>query len=111
LIGLGSAGVYLEYNPLWLLTYFVILLIAWDLNRFARVLERYGGENTNLNEAAVLIPVHLKRLGLITGVGWVLGAAALNLQFTANFLVALILSLLIFVGLLLVLRYFSWKSG
>ena len=111
LIGLGSAGVYLEYNSLWLLTYFVLLLIAWDLSRFAQVLEQYGGETSGSNEVGVLITPHLKRLGLIAGVGWVLGAVALILQITTTFLIALFLGILVFLGLLLVLRYFGRESG
>jgi len=98
LAGAGGAGVFMGYEPVWLLTHFVILLMAWDLDHFTRALYLFTAEP---GEKDIWPPfyIHLKRLGIVAGIGWSLGMLALYIRISTSFAAALLLGLLVFFGL------------
>ena len=111
LAGAGGAGVYLEYAPVWLLTHFVILLIAWDLDHFTRVLQQFSRDHAREKEPSALFHAHLRRLGMVAGLGWCLGMAALYVRVPTRFAGALALGLLVFLSLQGIVRFFDQGGG
>jgi hypothetical protein len=105
-----ALGVLLRYPPLWLLTDFAVLLIAWDLTRFASVLQQFSPGPDHMVEHRVLIFSHMKRLGLMVGLGWSLGVLALNVRFSLGFAGALLLGFLVFFSLQAILRNLPRES-
>jgi len=97
-------GVLLRYPPLWLLTDFAVLLVAWDLTHFANVLRQFSPEPYRMADHTALIFTHVKRLGVMVGSGWVLGVLALNVRFSLGFASALLLGFLVFFSLQAILR-------
>jgi len=87
----GIAGNFLGHSHLWSLTNFVLLLVIWDLENYTRVFQEFEKDKISRETAIVLFYAHLKRLGLIAGLAWCLGIAALNIRFQISFGVALIL--------------------
>ena len=144
LAGAGGAGVFMGYEPVWLLTHFVILLMAWDLDHFTRALHpltservtsrRFGSGDLRsflhlreslfprpkLQESPQTIEMistrgekglwppfyaHLKRLGIVAGIGWSLGMFALTVRLPTSFAAALLLGLLVFFSLRGIVRF------
>jgi hypothetical protein len=83
----------------------VLLLVAWDLDHYTRVHQEFEKDQTNIKTASTLFYAHLKRLGVIAGLGWCLGILALNLRVQISFFVALVLISLAILGLRQVTRY------
>ena len=110
LTGVGVAGIILRYNLIGLLTNIVILLVAWDLDHFSRDLHQFVMDQDLEKDKMILFKSHLKRLGIVLGLGWILGVIALNLQIAINFTVALVLGLLGILSLLQVMRLFIQES-
>jgi hypothetical protein len=99
-----ALGVILRYPPLWLITDFAVLLIAWDLTHFANVLRQFSPEPDRMIDHRALILAHTKRLGMMVGLGWALGVLALNMRFSLGFTSALLLGFLVFFSLQAILR-------
>lgn len=99
LVGAGVAGVFLDYSPVWLLTQFVLLVIAWDLDHFTRLLEPFTHDHLREKEVTGQFYAHLRRLGGVAGAAWVLGMVALTVRISTSFVVTLILGLMMFFGL------------
>jgi hypothetical protein len=111
LAGVGCAGTYLNYNPVWLLTNLVVTLIAWDLDNFARDFQQFSMGQTRKTDEMPLVRAHLKRLGIVAMLGWSLGFVACNVQISLNFTGALILGLLALLSLRQVVRLLSREEG
>ena len=105
--GVGGAGVYGGHAPVWLLTNFILLLIAWDLDHFSRVLEFYGRGPAQEEEETAIIRFHLIRLGVIAALGWAGGVLTIGMRLSTPFLAAVGLSALVFFGLLQGILYFG----
>jgi len=105
LAGAGGVGIFYRYNSIWLLTNMVILLIAWDLDRFIRVLQPFSMDQAGKNNVSALFRAHLIRLGIVSGLGWGLGVVALIVQISLNFTSALVLGLLALLSLLQAVRF------
>jgi hypothetical protein len=90
--GLPAAG---------LLASMVFLLAAWDLGEFMSHLESFEVDQVS----PLLINLHLKRLVVVSGVGLLLGGAALVIQIRLGFETALLLGLLVFIGLAGMVRF------
>ena len=99
-----ALGVLLKYPSLWLLTSFAVLLIAWDLTHFVSVLWQFKPKPDHMIDHKALILDHMKRLGVMVGLGWGLGLLALNVRFSLGFASALLLGFLIFFSLQAILR-------
>ena len=68
---------------------FVVALAAWDLSRFAR-----RQESLAPTAASILIErIHLKRLGLVLGIGAILGLASILIHLRLGFAVSFFLGL------------------
>jgi hypothetical protein len=93
--GLAAVGVLLAASALLLLTGMVAGLVAWDLGHFRHSLR----DVEDVRDEATLTQGHMWQLGLSAGLGWLLGAAALGLRLTFDFIGALILGILIIVAL------------
>lgn len=91
----AGAGVLLGYSAFWLLTSLVILLVAWDLDHFCN----YLADAPDIPNETELTARHLRRLGMISVSGWLLGIIALNVQVRLNFLLTLALAALIVIAL------------
>lgn len=104
LAAVGSVGVFLGHDLVWLLTNFVMLLVAWDLDHFGGVLAQFSGGQDGDKEEAALVRAHLIRLVSVAGAGWVLGLAALNVRIPTNLGGAMVLGLLVLVSLRRVVR-------
>lgn len=111
LTGLCGAGFLLEFNGLWLLTNLVVILIAWDLDRFSRDLQRFPTDQTSSKDEPALFRAHLQRLAVVVILGWSLGVVALRLQVALSFAGALILVTLALLGLRLVIHYFGRRRS
>ncbi len=93
--GAAVVGVFLDLPTLWLFTSLVAVLVAWDLDRFANHLD----DVPEVRDETALTTSHVRRLGVVTGLGWILGLVALNVRFTFDFVVTLALALLVIVAL------------
>ena len=83
---------------------FVLLLVAWDLEHFSLVFQEFEEEPNSKKMASTLFVAHLKHLGILSGLGWILGLVALNIQIQMNFAIAVTLVLLMIFGLRQVTR-------
>lgn len=92
--GLAAAGMVRGFS-LFPLTSVVAALAAWDLQRFARGLEDAGA----VIGANALTRSHLWQLGILGGLGWMLGAVALDIRVSLGFGWALLLAALAIAGL------------
>ena len=97
----AAAGVILRLPPLWLLSSLVGALVAWDLDHFSH----YLSGAADIRDEAELMKSHCRRLAAVTGLGWCLGAVALSVRFTFDFVPALALGLLIVIALSGAIRY------
>jgi len=104
--GAVGVGIFLKYNSIWLLTDMVILLIAWDLDRFTREIQPFSKDQERKNDVSALFRAHLKRLGIVALTGWSLGVVALRVQISLNFIGAMVLGLLALLSFLQIVRYF-----
>jgi len=80
-------GAFFNLPSFWLLTGLVAALIAWDLDHFAAVLD----DVSVIRNETSLKRHHFRRLGIVSGLGWLLGVAALNVRFTFGFSVTIVL--------------------
>ena len=85
----------------WLISALVAALIAWDLDHFANILD----DAAAIRDEANLKRRHLLRLGIVSGLGWLLGIVALNVRITFGFSLTLLLGLLLIVSLAGAIRY------
>ncbi len=99
-IGLAALGVRLELSAVWMLFGVVASLAAWDLVRFWR---RVAHTKLSGQEPSLQHP-HFQRLLMVSGLGLLLGGAALSLQINLNFGWAVLLGLLMTISL-------SWVVG
>jgi hypothetical protein len=93
--GAAVVGVFLGLPTFWLFSSLVAVLVAWDLDRFANHLD----DVPDVRDETALTASHIRRLGIATGLGWILGLFALNVRFTFDFVVTLALALLVIVAL------------
>ena len=107
LLGACTAGIYRGYHQLWTFTNLVLLLVTWDLDAFNRGLAMFASHENAAGYRTHLIQEHIKRLGLVTLVGWSLGAAALSVRISINFGIALVLASLAGLSLRGALRLMS----
>ena len=98
-------GVLLKLSTFWLLSSLVMLLAAWDLSHFFRYLD----DVADVRNEAELTRDHLKRLGIVAGLGWFLGATALAVRLTFDFGWALALGLVVVVSLSRAIRRMGGK--
>ena len=82
-------------SPVWLLTVVVLALIAWDLIEFGRHLEQVDREERGPEQ----VRIHLLRLGLVAGLGWILGLVAVQVRLTYSLAWVLVIGLLLIIGL------------
>jgi hypothetical protein len=101
---LGVLGFLFGHSPWLLLTNFVLLLIAWDLDHYSYIFYNYEQDQDNRKMARLHFYAHLKRLGLLAALGWLLGALAMNIRIQINFSIALLFILLVFLFLRQVAR-------
>jgi hypothetical protein len=94
-IALAAYGVWLEVSIVWMLLAVIGTLAAWDLARFSERL----AQTSNSADQAALEQIHLRRLQLTAGLGLLLGAAAMAIQFQLNLVWAVLLSLLMVISL------------
>ena len=73
----------------------VLVLVAWDLDHFAH----YLGDVADVRDEPELLKRHLRRLGLVAGLGWFFAAVTLRVRVTFDFIGALALGLIVIVGL------------
>ncbi len=104
-------GIFLGYSPMGALTSFVILLIAWDLDRFASILLKFLEDRNREKYYSKLVFSHIKRLGMVAGLGWCFGMIALNVRVSTSFAGALVLSLLLLISLYAVVRLSPENHG
>jgi hypothetical protein len=97
----AALGVLWRFSPFWMLTGLVVILAAWDLSRWEKLL----ADTPDVRNAAALTHAHLRRLGGVIGLGWGLAMLALNVEIHFGFIWSLALALLIVVGLSRVIRY------
>ena len=100
LAGLAGFGAWLGLSPFFMLFGFISALAAWDLTTFRQQLQ----QSDVVEPETTLQRDHLRRLGLVTGLGLLLGTVALTIQFQLNLLWALLLGFLIIIGLSRVIR-------
>ena len=105
LAGFGSAGIFFGYSPIWALTSFVLLLIAWDLNHYTQIHQAFKDQESNKKTVLELFYAHLQRLAILAGLGWGLGLLALNIRTQINFTIALLLIFVMITSLRQVARY------
>jgi hypothetical protein len=110
LTGVVGVGIILGYNSIGLLTNMVVTLVAWDLDHFSRDLQQFAMDQALEKGKMTMFNAHLKRLGIVVGLGWFLGVIALNIQISINFTVALVIGLLGLLSLLQVMRLFIQES-
>lgn len=91
---------WLDVGMGWLLLGMVAALAAWDLDAFRG---RMAGFSHIENERR-LIRAHLRRLGAVSGIGLLLGAAALFMRVQLSFGLALIIAFLAVLGAAFVLH-------
>ena len=81
--------------PFFMLIGLIFALAAWDLTIFKQRLRQTGEV-----EAETTLEIdHLRRLGIVAGLGLLLGLVALTIQFQLTLLWALLLGFLIIIGL------------
>jgi hypothetical protein len=102
----AAMGVLWSLPSLWLLSGTVVGLVAWDLARFTRALQ----DARDVRNETELVQAHLWRLGIVAGVGWFLGWAALRVQLRFDFIWALALGLMVILGLGGAMRHLQRKS-
>ena len=88
-------GAFFNLSSFWLLTSLVAALAAWDLDHFGAGLD----DAPDIRNEADLKRSHLGRLGIVSGLGWLLGVGALNVRFTFGFSVTVVLGFVLFVSL------------
>ena len=110
LAGFGIAGIFFGHHQVWMLTNFVLLLIAWDLDHYTRVLLTYEDQHSNKKIILELFYAHLKRLAILAGLGWGIGLAALNIRTPLNFSMALLLTFVMIASLRQVARYLVGRT-
>lgn len=101
---LGVLGFIFGHSPWLLLTDFVLLLVAWDLDHYSYLFHTYEQDQANRKMASSHFYAHLNRVGLLAAFGWLLGVVALNIRVQINFSFALLLILLVFLILRQVAR-------
>jgi hypothetical protein len=79
----------------WSLVSLVLVLVAWDLDHFAR----YLGDVADIRNESELLRRHLRRLGLVVGLGWLSALVALRVRVSFDFIGALTLGLLVIISL------------
>lgn len=99
-------GVVLGLPNLWLLTSLVWALVAWDLDHFGRYLD----EVPDVRNETELVHGHFRHLGGVAGLGWLLGAMALSVKLTFDFIWTLALGTLVVLGLTGMIRYTRQES-
>lgn len=88
-------GAFFNLSSFWLLTSLVAALIAWDLDYFSSTLD----DAPDIRDEASLKRRHFQRLGIVAGLGWLMGVAALNVRFTFGFSLTLLLGLVLIASL------------
>lgn len=101
---LGALGYLFGHSPWLLLTNFVLLLIAWDLDHYSYIFYKYEQDQANRKMVRLHFYAHLKRLGLLAALGWLMGAMAMNIRIQISFSIALLFILLVFLFLRQVAR-------
>ena len=107
LASMGALGSLLGHPPAWQLTSFLFLLTAWDIDYYQRTHQIFADQPAQKNRVNTLFYAHLKRLGIIAGLGWCLGMLALNIHIQINFALALFFAFLIILGLREFVRYLA----
>ena len=79
----------------WSLSSLVFVLVAWDLDHFAH----YLGDVADVRNESELLRRHLRRLGLVAGLGWFSAVVTLRVRVTFDFVGALALGLLVIISL------------
>ncbi len=100
-VAAAMAAVLVGAPTFWLLLSIVATLVAWDLDRFRQRLrsaERVVDEDT-------MVRAHLRRLGVVAGVGLVCGGVALSFELTLAFGWVLVLAVLALLGLSRAIRF------
>jgi hypothetical protein len=105
LAGFAAFGLIFDHSQLWTLTNIIFLLVVWDLDHYTWRVYEFEKDRTNQKMAKLLFTAHLKRLGIVAGLGWCFGLLALNIRFQITFTIALVLILLMVFGLRQVARY------
>lgn len=94
-------GAFFNLSSFWLLTGLVATLVAWDLDHFATVLD----DVETIHNETTLKGRHFRRLGIVAGLGWLLGVAALNVRFAFGFSITVVLGLVLVASLSSAIRY------
>jgi hypothetical protein len=102
----AALGVLSGLSSAWLVPGMVALLVAWDLDHFARYLQ----DATDVRNKAGLSKAHLQRLGIVAGLGWLLGWGALGVHISFEFVWAFALGLTTILGLGGAIRYMRRES-
>jgi hypothetical protein len=94
-VSMAALGILAGSAPIVLMLGVVATLAAWDLFSFSTRLRR----TPQVVGAAALVGAHLRRLGMVVGVGLLLGVLSLTVHFGLSFGWALGLALLVALGL------------
>ena len=96
---IGAASILLGYPPIWILTNFIFLLVAWDLYHFNQTYQEFAQDPVNSKATHLLFLTHLQRLAIVTSLGWGLGLAAIYIRTNLSFVFGLALVILAILGL------------
>ena len=96
---IGAAGILWGYPPIWILTNFILLLVAWDLYHFNQTHQEFAQDPVNAKATHSLFLTHLQRLVIVTGLGWGLGLSAIFIRTNLSFAFGLALVILAVLGL------------
>jgi hypothetical protein len=88
-------GAFFNLSSFWLLTGLIAALVAWDLDHFSSILD----DAPDIRDETNLKRRHFQRLGIVSGLSWLLGVAALNVRFTFGFSLTLLLGLVLIASL------------
>ena len=99
--GLAAGGFYLKFQPAWLVSSVLFALAAWDLEYFARRLNKAG----QVMAQTKLVRAHLLRLLWVSLLGLALFAITYLIRFQFTFGWAILLALLAVYGLSLGIAY------
>jgi len=102
--GACAAGIFFDHSPIWSLTNMIILLAAWNLDRFRRDGNIYSADMEEMESEKDLFHHRLKRLGIVSLFGWGLGLVALNIRVDISFSAALVLGSVLVISLGMIFR-------
>jgi hypothetical protein len=99
-----GVGAWAGASPFWLFLSLAGMIIAWDLGRFARLLDRAG----SVRDEGGLWKAHFIRLGGVLVIGLGLSFLAVNLSLGVNFDLTLILVFVLIYSLSRVVGYLRY---